>query len=256
MILFAKDKILCYFFYRYSRISFLKTFMKKNRLQKVITFCNQKGGVGKTTIAVNLTAMLADAGYKICLVDADRQQSASAWYLARINRLAEKGIAPNFQSVAKVYDGMEKQGVLNDVVSLKADYDVLLIDTPGKSDVTTLRLMASADLILIPLPPGNFDFWGSETTRDQVEKLVEAGSVEARILLSRLSTSPNQKNTREAIDAQMELNIPVMQTKVYNRTVYESCASGQTVFELRNTPLARLEMRGLFDEICQILKLK
>ena len=218
-------------------------------LQKVITFCNQKGGVGKTTLAVNLTAMLADEGYKTCLVDADRQQSASAWYLARANRFSEAEKTINFQAVAKLYENMEKTDVLSDMQRMKQDYDVLVVDTPGKSDLITLRLMACADLILIPLPPGNFDFWGSETTRDQVEKLVETGSIAARVIFSRLSANSNSRNTREALQAAQQLNIPVMQTKIYNRSIYESCADGYTVFELRNVAPARMEMREFLNEV-------
>ena len=218
-------------------------------LQKVITFCNQKGGVGKTTLAVNLTAMLADAGYKTCLVDADQQQSASAWYLARSNKFSEAGREVNFSAVAKVYDKMEKAAVLSDVQRMKQDYDLLVVDTPGKSDVMTLRLMACADLIIIPLPPGSFDFWGSETTREQVEKLVETGSVEARVVFSRLSANSNSRNTKEALQAAEDMSIPVMQTKIYNRSIYESCADGHTVFELRNVAPARLEMQAFLSEV-------
>ena len=50
---------------------------------KIISFSNQKGGSGKTTLAANLSVLWANSGYKVAVIDADSQKSFSYWYEAR-----------------------------------------------------------------------------------------------------------------------------------------------------------------------------
>lgn len=220
---------------------------------KVIVLCNQKGGVGKTTIALHLAVALADDGLKVCFIDADGQKAALNWYLARASWKAEKGERVNFTLLSKNYEAMDESAVRDDVCKLKKHHDCLVIDTPGVVGEATMKIMAAADLLLIPLPPGAFDLWGSKTTRDYAVKLVGTGKVEARIILNRLRNNPELiKRTREAVAAD-EPNIPVMKNKMSDRVAYERCADGKTVFELEAAAEAYREMLFLLKETREVI---
>jgi chromosome partitioning protein len=83
----------------------------------VISFLNQKGGVGKTTLSVNVAACLANQGGKILLIDADKQGSASTWAGLRSE--------PAFQVVSMARENMAKEAL-----RLAADFDHTVIDGP------------------------------------------------------------------------------------------------------------------------------
>jgi chromosome partitioning protein len=83
----------------------------------IISFLNQKGGVGKTTLAVNVAAQLARRGRKVLLIDADKQASASTWASLREE-------AP-FQVV-----NMARANMARDALKLAADYTHTIIDGP------------------------------------------------------------------------------------------------------------------------------
>lgn len=91
----------------------------------IIGVLNQKGGVGKTTIAVNLAAVYAKAGQRVLLVDADPQGSSLAWSSAREGK-------PLFTVV-----GMPKPTLHKDMPSIARDYDMVVID--GSPRVTVRR---------------------------------------------------------------------------------------------------------------------
>ena len=83
----------------------------------IISFLNQKGGVGKTTLSVNVAACLAARGRKVLLVDADKQGSATTWAGLRDETL--------FQVVS-----MARENLAKDVLKLAEDFEITVIDGP------------------------------------------------------------------------------------------------------------------------------
>ena len=127
---------------------------------RVIAVANQKGGVGKTTTAVNLAASLAVAEKRILLVDMDPQGNATSG-LGHARQLAgadggsvydviigRKTIGAEIELVALA--GRETK--LRDPLRLVApDYDFIIIDTPPSLGLLTLNALCAADGVLVPL---------------------------------------------------------------------------------------------------------
>jgi chromosome partitioning protein len=144
---------------------------------KIIAVVNQKGGVGKTTTAVNLTACLHDLGLKVLLCDFDPQANASSGlgiekrkikhssYDVVINDVpaADAVVKTKFGDVlpssadlagaAVELIGMEapNQRLRNALTPLKDQYDLIFIDCPPSLEMLTLNALAAADGILVPV---------------------------------------------------------------------------------------------------------
>ena len=144
---------------------------------KTIAVVNQKGGVGKTTTAVNLTAALKELGLKVMLIDFDPQANATSGfgidkrkakhsiYDVLISNIPVQeaiistkygDILPSSANLAGAAvellytDGREQQ--LNNVIApVKDDYDLILIDCPPSLEMLTLNSLAAADSILVPV---------------------------------------------------------------------------------------------------------
>src|SRR5690242_14782028 len=109
-----------------------------------IGITNLKGGVGKTTISINMAVCLAHAGYKVCIVDTDVNQTSLKWYGARDEHLPE----------VVVLGATDAKALNKAVEKLHQNYDVIIIDgTPSLSEMTT-RIILASDLLIIPIRAG------------------------------------------------------------------------------------------------------
>ena len=194
------------------------------RLRKVapmiVSVLNQKGGVGKTTIAVNLAACFSRAGRRALLVDADPQGSALAWSGAR---QAE----PLFVVV-----GMAKPNLHRELPALRKPYDVVVIDgAPRVNELGRAAIMAS-DLVLIPVQPSPYDVWAAADTVQLIsEARVFKEGLRAAFVINRMIA--NTAIGRDVITALERFpETPVLGGPLIQRVVYaESAARGLSVIE-------------------------
>ena len=185
----------------------------------IIGVLNQKGGVGKTTIAVNLAAVFAKGGRRVLLVDADPQGSSLAWSSAR-------EADPLFPVV-----GMAKPTLHKDLPEIARDYDVVVIDgAPRVNELARAAIMAS-ELVVIPVQPSPYDVWA---TADIVKLVSEAQqfkeSLKAVFVINRKIV--NTAIGRDVTTALAEFPIPVSHATLHQRVIYaESAGQGLSVIE-------------------------
>jgi chromosome partitioning protein len=203
----------------------------------IIGVLNQKGGVGKTTIAVHLAASLAQQGTRVLLVDADPQGSALDWDAAR-------EADPLFTVVGKPSKTLHK-----DMERFAQDYEYVIIDGPPRVDVIARAAILASDLVLIPVQPSPYDVWAAE----EIMSLVREAGVFKENLKCVFVINRKIVNTaigRDVSEALAQYEIPVLKTAICQRVAFaESASKGQTVLETEPNGTAAQEIRNLTTEI-------
>ncbi len=206
----------------------------------IIGVLNQKGGVGKTTIAVNLAATLAMTGSRVLLVDADPQGSAMAWSSAR-------EADPLFPVVS-----MAKPTLHRDLPEIAKDYEVVVIDgAPRVNELGRAAILAS-DVVLIPVQPSPYDIWAAA---DTVALIREAQQFKPA-LKGVFAINRKIANTAIGRDVVAALegfeDIPVLPSALHQRVIYaESAGQGLSVIEMAPHGEAAREIAQLVAQVFQ-----
>ncbi len=203
----------------------------------IVGVLNQKGGVGKTTLAVNLASHWAMAGHRALLVDADPQGSSLAWSAAR-----ERD--PLFPVV-----GMAKPSLHRDLPALAAAYDHVVIDGAPRANELARSAILAADLVLIPVQPSPYDVWAAA---DIVQLVREAQGFKPSL---RAAFVVNRQVAKTAIGRDVAAILepfafPVLDATLRQRVIYaESAAQGLSVPEASPRSEAAREIAALADAI-------
>lgn len=207
----------------------------------IISILNQKGGVGKTTLAVHIATALAHKGRKVLMVDADPQGSALDWSASR-----------NVDALFPVI-GLPKPTLHRELSKLAGDYDHVVIDGPPRVYDVARSAILSSDLIIIPVQPSPYDVWAAKEIVDLVK---EASSFNEK-LKSVFVINRKIANTaigRDVTEALSEYPLPVLKSQICQRVSFaETAGQGQTVLEVDPDSLASQEIKALVLEIEELL---
>lgn len=127
---------------------------------KVITVAQQKGGSGKTTVAVNLAVAFARKGKTVALLDTDPQGSLGRWFMAR-REAGEPGME---------FSTASAWGVSYECDKLRKSFDYVFVDTPPKIDADLKPAIRESDLVIIPVGASQVDVWATEGVIDLAQR--------------------------------------------------------------------------------------
>lgn len=183
-------------------------------MKNIIAIVNQKGGVGKTTIAVNLAGMLCDTNLPVLLVDADPQGSLSNWCSVRLEQKPNKLKHPLLAISHKPYSAIEVERL---VPSRAREYRWTIIDCGPANDKTMRATLSIADSAIIPISPSPLDMWSAQATVDIVlEGIRECElNLQPRFLISR--NNPLSTLGTELRDALSDYPFDLFKTNISQR---------------------------------------
>jgi chromosome partitioning protein len=210
----------------------------------IVALLNQKGGVGKTTLALHLAGVWATQGARVLVVDADPQGSALDWSEQR----GREGLARLFTLVGLARDLLHRE--LPDIASA---YDRIVIDGPPRVTGIARSALLAADLVLIPATPSPFDGWASaEMIRLLGEARAYRPDLRARLLLNRVAA--RTVIAREVAEALAEHDPPALSSRVGQRIAFADTArSGRLVHEVPAGAIAAQEVAAVAAEIDGLL---
>ena len=201
-----------------------------------------KGGVGKSTIATNLTIARARAGNDVLLIDADDQETSTDFTAIRHQALGDAGYTCT---------KLTGSAVRTDGQRLAQKYDDVIIDAGGRDTASQRAALVIADVVLIPFVPRSFDVW----TLDPVCSMIEEArsfnpDLKAYAFINRAdSTGTENQEAAEFIAEKKELTFidaPLGYRKVFGK----SSSQGLSVLEYKpKDEQAIAEMQRLFDAV-------
>ncbi|MEM8822302.1 MAG: ParA family partition ATPase [Pseudomonadota bacterium] len=210
-------------------------------MAQIITFAQQKGGSGKTTLCANIAVELAARGHEVALLDSDPQGSLGRWFMTRYDRTT--GLHGDI-----TFSTASAWGVNYEASKYQKTHDYVLIDTPPKIDSDLKPALKASDLVVVPVTASQVDLWATEG-------VLEMAAREGKMPLAVLNRArAGTKLTAAVKGALSSLEADAAGAVIANRVAYaEAMGTGQGVREYSGAKTAASEIAALADEVLAAL---
>jgi len=204
---------------------------------KIITFANQKGGSGKTTLSANLAVLWANSGYKVAVVDADAQQSLTYWLRARKKYYLNEPLGIDSFP-------FHPRDLKNDLQNIKRKYDFIIIDSPPAITFDSVQIVKSADAIYVPVQPSPLDLMATIPFLN----IVSEEKKKAIVILNRVM--PRAKLTDAMIMRLRYAGAKIARSRISGKIIYaETFTVGRGVVDISVTSDSSKEIINIGNEI-------
>ena len=202
----------------------------------IIGVVNQKGGTGKTTLAINLADAFSRSALRVLLLDADPQQSVISW----------NGVKNNARfSIQAIGDDD-----ISDIVhSARRSYDRIIIDAPPSVTRVAESILSHSDQVIVPIGPSPLDIWSSKGIVELIRRTKSARKdLNVRMLICK--TIVGTRLSKEARNALQGFGIHLFRTQISQRIAFiEAMIAGRSVLDYAPESMAAQEILSLYDEI-------
>lgn len=189
----------------------------------ILTVGNTKGGVGKTTIAVNLAIVRAADGRDVLLVDGDEQGTATTFTELRTEKLGSAG-----------YTAVSLQGAAlrTQVRQLAKKYDDIVIDVGGRDTGSLRAALTVSDALLIPVQPRSFDLWAIYQIAELVKEARELNSSLRAAVVLNVADAQGRDNEDAAESIKEVEDLEFLDLAIGRRKAFpNAAAAGRAVTE-------------------------
>lgn len=207
----------------------------------IVTIAQQKGGAGKTTLAVQLATAMRAQGHSVAVVDIDPQASLTAWMRIREHEARDAAVI-RFSMVGGWRLGVELD-------RLKREVDRIVVDSPPHAESDAKGAIKAADLVLVPCQPSPLDIWASKSTLD----IARNEGRPTALVLNRVP--PRGRSFEEALESIAERGYQALSARLGNRQAFiSSLGRGLGVVEAEPRSAAAQETQALLAEVEALLR--
>jgi chromosome partitioning protein len=206
----------------------------------IVALLNQKGGVGKTTLALHLAGAWAAQGLRVLVIDADPQGSALDWSEQR----GREGLPRLFGVL-----GLARETLHRELPEIAHDAAHVVVDGPPRVTGIARSALLAADIVLVPATPSPFDGWASgEMLRLLGEARIFRPELIGRFVLNRCAA--RTVIAREIGDALSDSDPPVLSSRIGQRVAFaDGARTGRLVCEHDRASPAAIEIAALASEV-------
>lgn len=204
---------------------------------KIITFANQKGGSGKSTLSANLAVLWSNSKYKVAVIDGDSQKSLTYWIEARRKYYGNNDIGIDIYPY-------NSRSLERDIEQIKRKYNFIIIDSPPSITYDTIQIIKNSDKVFVPVLPSPVDLMATIPFLH----LIKQERKKALVILNRVM--PRARLTYAMILRLRYAGAKITRTRVSNKIIFAEIFSvGRGVVDISINTDTSKEIINLGNEI-------